>query len=189
MEMLRHRIARLILSGLGWTIDVKMPVEKKFVLIGAPHTSNWDFPLALLVFWTLDIRIYWVAKIQLFRWPLGPLFRRLGGIPVDRSRSTGFIEQIRERFDHADQMALAISPEGTRSRVEHWKSGFYHIAMSAGVPIVLAYIDYPKKRLGFSEILTPSGDIDSDMRLIAEYYRDIDGLYTEKKGPIRIKPR
>ena len=127
--------AQLALKLSGWRLDIQLPEEKKFILIGAPHTSNWDFPLALLVFWTLDLKVYWVAKIQLFRGPLYYLFTALGGIPVDRSTSHGFIKQITKEFDKTDEMVLAIAPEGTRSRTEYWKSGFYHIALSAGVPI------------------------------------------------------
>lgn len=179
--------AQFILKLTGWTLKVKLPEEKKFVLIGAPHTSNWDLPLALLVFWTVDLKIYWVAKIQLFKGPLKNIFTALGGIPVNRSHSHGFIEQITERFSQADEMVLTISPEGTRKKTEHWKSGFYYIASNANVPIVFGYIDYAKRTLGFEAILLPSGDIDADMKLIADYYKNIQGKISEQQGEIRIR--
>ena len=180
-------LPKKILNLVGWQIEIVLPKEKKFVLIGAPHTSNWDFPLALLTFWTLDLKIYWVAKKQMFWGPLHYLFTSLGGIPVDRKSSTGFIEQIANRFDEADEMVLTISPEGTRSKTEHWKSGFYHIATTAKVPICLAYVDYSNKKLGFTEVIYPSGDIDADMEIIAKFYKNIKGKQPQNQGPVRLK--
>jgi len=179
--------SKKILKLAGWQLNIVLPEEKKFVLIGAPHTSNWDFPLALLTFWTINLKIYWVAKKQMFWGPLHYLFTSLGGIPVDRKSSQGFIEQIAKRFDQADEMVLTISPEGTRSKTEHWKSGFYHIAITAKVPICLAYVDYSKKTLGFSQILYPSGDINADMEIIAEFYNNIKGKRPQNQGPVRLK--
>ena len=179
--------AKKILKLAGWQIDIVLPEEKKFVLIGAPHTSNWDFPLALLTFWTLDLKIYWVAKIQMFWGPLHPLFTSLGGIPVDRKSTQGFIEQITERFNQTDEMVLTIAPEGTRSKTKHWKSGFYHIAVSAKVPICLAYIDYSKRTMGFTQVVYPSGDIDADMEIIAKFYANIKGKQPKNQGPVELK--
>jgi 1-acyl-sn-glycerol-3-phosphate acyltransferase len=185
LKVVSNRILKLI----GWQLDIVLLNEKKFVLIGAPHTSNWDFPLALLTFWTLDLKIYWVAKKQMFWGPLNMLFSALGGIPVDRKNSTGFIEQIAERFNQKNEMILTISPEGTRSKTEHWKSGFYHIATTANVPICLAYVDYSSKKLGFTQMLYPSGDIETDMKIIAEFYQNIKGKRRENQGPIRLKKK
>ena len=176
--------ATKILNLTGWQTDVILPKEKKFVLIGAPHTSNWDFPLGMLFFWTINLKIYWVAKIQMFWGPLHYLFTALGGIPVDRKSTTGFIEQIAERFKQTDEMVLTISPEGTRSKTEYWKSGFYHIAVAAGVPICLGYVDHDKKVLGFTEVLYPSGDINADMEIIAEYYNKIKVVRPQNQGPV-----
>jgi len=180
-------LAKTILRLTGWKLRIVRPKEKKFILIGAPHTSNWDFPLGLLTFWTLDFKIYWVAKIQMFRGPLHYLFTALGGIPVDRSASHGFIQQIADRFKQTDQMVLTIAPEGTRSKTEYWKSGFYHIAMAADVPICFGYIDYRKRELGFEKLMYPSGDIDADMKIIADFYKDIKGKRPQLQGPIRIR--
>lgn len=180
---------KTLLKISDWQLDVKLPEEKKFILIGAPHTSNWDFPLALLVFWALDLKIYWVGKIQLFRGPLHYLFTALGGIPVNRSASHGFIEQVAERIKQADEMVLSLSPEGTRSKTEAWKSGFYYIALAAQVPICLGFIDYKTRTIGFKQLLHPSGDIEADMKIIADFYQDIKGKHPEKQSPIRIKKR
>jgi len=178
---------KTILKLSGWQLNVTLPQEKKFILIGAPHTSNWDFPLALLCFWTLDLKIHWVAKIQMFRGPLHYLFTALGGIPVDRNASGGFIEQITEKFSHADEMVLAIAPEGTRSKTKYWKSGFYHIALAAKTPICFGYIDYANKTLGFEQIMQPSGDIKSDMEIIADFYQNIKGKQPQNQGPVRVR--
>ncbi|HHJ36541.1 MAG TPA: glycerol acyltransferase [Gammaproteobacteria bacterium] len=184
--MLKY-FSKTILKLAGWQLKINTPEENKFILIGAPHTSNWDFPLALLTFWTLDLRIHWVAKKQMFRGPLHYLFTALGGIPVDRSASNGFISQIADRFDRAERMVLTIAPEGTRSKTEYWKSGFYHIALAAEVPICLGYIDYRTRTLGFHQLMHPSGDIEADMKIIADFYQDIEGKYPGEQGPVRIR--
>ena len=181
--------SKTILKIFGWQLDAKPPVQKKYILIGAPHTSNWDFPLGLLTFWTLDVKIYWVAKIQMFRGPLHYIFTALGGIPVNRAASHGFIDQVAEKIKQTEKMALAISPEGTRSKTKYWKSGFYYIAMAANVPICLGYINYKNKTLGFKSVLYPSGDIEADMKIIADFYSNIEGKRPQNQGPIRIKSR
>ncbi len=179
--------AEKLLKLFGWEIKITLPKEKKFVLIGAPHTSNWDFPLTLMTFWTINLKIHWVAKIQMFWGPFHYLFTALGGIPVDRKSSRGFIEQIVDRFNKTDEMVLTIAPEGTRSKTEYWKSGFYHIAQAANVPICMAYIDYKKRTIGFTEILYPSGDITADMEIIADFYKDIQGKQPKNQGPVRVR--
>jgi len=182
-------IAKKALKTFGWNLKIILPEENKFVLIGAPHTSNWDFPLALLAFWSVDIKIHWIGKNQLFRGPLYYFLTALGGIPVNRKSSHGVIEQIKDRFNHAEQMVLAIAPEGTRSKVEYWKSGFYYIALAAKVPICFGYIDYSTRTLGFHRLIQPSGDIEKDMELISEFYQNIAGKYPHKQGPLRIRSK
>ena len=142
------KIAQLVLSALGWQLDSRLPSEKKYVIIGAFHTSNWDFPLGILGMWALGLKASWVGKHTLFRGPLGPIFKRMGGIPVDRSVRTGFIQRVAELYNTREEMALTIAAEGTRSKTTHWKTGFYFIALKAKVPIALGYIDYRNKRLG-----------------------------------------
>lgn len=183
LKLLSEKILKLI----GWQLEIVLPEEKKFVLIGAPHTSNWDFPLTLLAFGTINLKIYWVAKVQMFWGPLRPLFMFLGGIPVDRKSSQGFIQQITDRFDQTDEMVLTIAPEGTRSKTKYWKSGFYRIALAAKVPICFAYADYANKKLGFSQILHPTGDIDADMEVIAKFYNNIKGKQPKNQGPVELR--
>lgn len=181
--------SKIILKLIRWHVDVSLPVEKKFVLIGAPHTSNWDLALALLCFWSLEIPMSWVGKKQLFIGPLGYILRLMGGIPVDRSVRTGFIEQIAQQFDNREKMILSLAPEGTRSKTDYWKTGFYYIALTAKVPICLAYADYPKRTVGFGKMITPSGDIDKDFELIRAFYLKKEGKYPENQGPIKIRER
>lgn len=182
-------LAKFILKMIGWKLRIEVPAEKKFVLIGAPHTSNWDFPLALLTFWSLDLNIKWVGKIQMFRGPQYFLLRAMGGIPVDRSHPQGFIDQIVEQFERNESIVLTIAPEGTRSKTAFWKSGFYHIANEAGVPICLGFVDYPSRTMGFYKKLMPSGDIEADMKIIEAFYHDLKGRHPEKQGPVRVRPK
>lgn len=179
--------SKSILKLIGWQVDITSPQEKKFVLIGVPHTSNWDFPIAILAFWTTNLKIYWVGKSQLFRGPLHYLFTALGGIPVDRSASHGFINQIANKFEQTDNMVLAMSPEGTRTKTEYWKSGFYYIALSAKVPICLGYINYKTRTIGFKQLLYPSGNIEKDMAIIAYFYKNMQGKIPQNQGAIEVK--
>ena len=179
--------SKIILKLIGWHVEVTLPDEKKFVLIGAPHTSNWDLPIGLLGFWSVPIRLTWVAKKQLFIGPFDYMFRALGGIPVDRSFHTGFIQQIAHQFDNNEEMIFGITPEGTRSKTRYWKTGFYYIALQAKVPICLAYVDYPKRTIGFGKMLYPDGDIEKDFELIKTFYQDKKGKRPENQGPVEIK--
>ena len=181
------KFAKIILKLTGWRVDVTLPKEKKFVLIGAPHTTNWDLPLTLLCFWSIQKKITWIAKKQLFIGPLNFLFRTLGGIPVDRSASTGFIQQVANQIQQHDEIILCLAPEGTRKKTPHWKSGFYYIASTANVPIYFGYIDYEHRVLGFKSGIMPSGDIEQDFSTIKFFYQDIKGKYPENQGPIKLK--
>ena len=183
------KIAQLILSMLGWQLDDQLPREKKYVITGAFHTSNWDFPLGILAMWALGLKANWVGKHTLFRGPLGPVFKVMGGIPVDRTIHTGFIHRVAELYKTHDRMALTIAAEGTRSKTEHWKTGFYFIALEAGVPIALGYLDYSSKRLGVGATIYPTGDIRKDFETIREFYSDKAGLRPENQGPIALPPK
>ncbi len=174
---------------IGWHVDVTLPEEKKYILIGAPHTSNWDFPIGMLCFWSIPIRLTWVAKKQLFIGPFNYFFRAMGGVPVDRSVHTGFIEQVAHQFNSRDEMIFGITPEGTRSKTEFWKTGFYYIALEANIPICFSYVDFPNRTFGFGEILYPSGDIEKDFEIIKAFYKDKKGKHPENQGPVRIKQR
>ena len=183
------KISQYILSVLGWQLDDRLPTEKKYVMLGAFHTSNWDFPIGILGMWALGLKASWVGKHTLFRGPLGPLFKLMGGIPVDRTIHTGFIQRIAELYQSREQMTLTIAAEGTRSRTEHWKTGFYFIALEAKVPVALAYIDYSTKTLGVGATLHPSGDIRMDFEIIRDFYKDKQGLRPENQGPISLPPK
>ncbi len=182
-------IATSILKLIGWQVFYSLPPQDKYVLVGAPHTSNWDFPLGLLAMWACGLRVYWVGKHTLFKWPLGPIMRALGGIPVDRQGSIGFTKKVIEAFASREQFVMAISPEGTRSLTKDWKAGFYHIAMTAKVPIALGYIDYPRKQIGIERMFEPSGDIETDFKMLQEYYQDKTGKRPEKQGPVAVRIR
>jgi len=172
-------VAMLILKLIGWKAVGKQIDISRFVLIGAPHTSNWDFPLMLLVVLKLRLQVFWMGKHTLFPFPFGGLMRWLGGIPVDRSKSHNVVnETVRLYKEHANFVVL-VPPEGTRSKVTTWKSGFYHIANNAGVPILLGYVDAAKKEAGLADFFYPSGDIDTDMQLIRSFYADKKGLIAE----------
>jgi 1-acyl-sn-glycerol-3-phosphate acyltransferase len=171
---------------MGWRCEGRPPDLDKYVMIGAPHTSNWDFPIGLALLFSLDLRLYWLGKHTLFRRPFGALFSLLGGVPVDRTRSGGVVNQIIRAFEENDRMILVLSPEGTRKRITHWKTGFYYIAHGAGVPIVPAYVDYRRGVGGFGPLLHPTGNIEADMKTIGASYVNAFGKHGEKVGTITI---
>ena len=164
-------VCRYILKTLGWSIEVDRPRSRKYVLVVYPHTSNWDFPLGICAARAIGLDAHYVGKHTLFRKPYGWLFRALGGIPVDRRRAASLAQQLAERFDESDAFVLGLAPEGTRSKTDHWKSGFYHIAREAGVPIVMGFLDYGHKRLGIGGEFTPGEDIDTVYDTIRAFYR------------------
>jgi 1-acyl-sn-glycerol-3-phosphate acyltransferase len=180
-------IAAWFLRRGGWTIEGQRPEHKRFVFIAAPHTSNWDFPYMLAFATLFDVRISWLGKHSLFFPPVGWILRALGGIPIVRHASRNVVTDMVDTFNSRDELALAVPTEGTRARVDYWKSGFYHIAHGAGVPIVPSYLDYGNKRAGFGPALIPSGDIGADMDYLRNFYAEKNGKYPEKFGPIRLR--
>ena len=161
----------------GWRVEGRLlPHARKSVFIAAPHTSNWDLPFTLMVAFALRLNIYWMGKAGIFRWPFGPLMRWLGGISVDRNKSSNLVAASAQAIIDADgPLQLVVPPEGTRGKTRHWKTGFYYIALQAKVPIVLAYMDYERKVSGLGPLFTPSGDIDADMAEIKRFYAPIKG--------------
>lgn len=155
----------------GWHIDGRPPAAKKFVLVGAPHTSNWDFAVFLGATDELGIRANYLGKHSLFRWPLRRFMLDMGGIPVDRSKRSNYVEQVVAEFARRDELALVIAPEGTRHSDGRWRSGFYHIAIGAGVPIVPAWLDRRTRRAAIGEAMLPTGDYAADLRRLAQFYR------------------
>ncbi len=184
---LAQRLAQAILKLLGWQLKVKLPTTPKYVLIGAPHTSNWDGVFMVLVNYALNLGLNWVGKDNLFKWPIGVLMRGLGGIPVNRREHTNFTQQMVAYFEQRDKLILVLAPEGTRSKTKRWKSGFYYIALGAGVPILMATIDYEHKEIGLEKTLNPSGDLQADFEKIRAHYAPIKGKYPHKQGKITLQ--
>jgi 1-acyl-sn-glycerol-3-phosphate acyltransferase len=154
-----------------WRIVGRPPAAKKFILVGAPHTSNWDFAVFLGATHELGIRANYLGKQSLFRWPIRRFMIDTGGIPVDRSRRSNYVDQVVAEFARRDELALVIAPEGTRHSDGRWRSGFYHIAVGAGVPIVPAWIDRGKRMAAIGPAIMPTGNYRSDLKRIAEFYR------------------
>lgn len=186
---LRQRFARYLLSLFGWKVETDAPDIAKYVLVVYPHTSNWDFPIGYLGKMSLALKLRWVGKHTLFHWPYGWLMRALGGISVDRRSRNNVSQQLAEVYCDHDEMIIAITPEGTRSYVPHWKSGFYYIAQAANVPIALAYIDYRRKRMGIGEPFMPSGDIEADFERIRAFFADKTACYPDKAGAVELPPK
>jgi 1-acyl-sn-glycerol-3-phosphate acyltransferase len=181
--------ARLTMRMLGWRIKDPPPKDlPQYVLIGGPHTSNWDAVIMLLVGFSSGIKIGFLMKDSWFRGPLGPIWKALGGVPIDRRTSTDMMAQILDLFAAHPQLIITITPEGTRRYVAYWKAGFYEIAEQAGVPIVLGYLDYRHKLCGFGPALHPSGDIAADMATIRDFYAPVTPRHPEQAGPIRLRP-
>jgi 1-acyl-sn-glycerol-3-phosphate acyltransferase len=184
---LRRWIARSFLAATGWEAEGPRPEPDRYVLIAAPHTTNWDFPYLLAFATIFDLEISWMGKSSLFRPPFGGIMRFLGGIPIRRERSHNVVASMVEAFAVRERLGLVVPAEGTRDYVDHWKSGFYHIARTARVPIVLSYLDYSRRRGGFGPVFHPSGEIKRDMDRIRAFYADKQGKFPERFGRIRLR--
>ena len=160
---------------MGWSVRVTEDHPDKFIICLAPHTSNWDFIIGLLYIRARGMQCNFMMKKEWFFWPLGPIFRHLGGIPVYRQKKTSMTDAIAEAAKAAKTYHLCITPEGTRSRTADWKKGFYFIALKAGLPILLYGVDYAQKQIVCTKTIIPSGDLDRDMRDIKVYYKDFKG--------------
>ena len=182
-----NRFMRGVLWIIRWKIDGEVPPHRKMVIIGAPHTSNWDFPLAMVVAPALGLRIRWLGKHTLFRKPFAWFFRLLGGIPVDRSRAHGLIPSTAAAFEEADDLVLVITPEGTRSKRDYWKSGFYRIAREAQVPVVLVGVDGATKTIVVGPDEIPGDDVKAYMDRVRAFYADYGGIKPDLVGPIRLR--
>lgn len=175
IKTLAHWLALLILKILGWEITGEKPDIKKYVMIAAPHTSNWDFFFGILMILYFKNDVYWMGKKQIFRFPFGTIMRWFAGIPVDRNTSNNLVQTMSEEFKKRESLVIAIPPEGSRKKVHTWKTGFYHIAVGAKVPILLGFLDYEKKQGGHGHLFHPTGDIEKDMVYIKGFYKDIKG--------------
>ncbi|WP_437280102.1 lysophospholipid acyltransferase family protein [Sorangium sp. So ce375] len=186
---IRRFIGRTWLSVFGWRVDGMTELPSKAVLIAAPHTSNWDFPFTLAVSYVLDLEFSWLGKHTLFEPPFGFFFRWLGGVPVDRRDRNNLVAAVVDVLKQRDELILVIAPEGTRSRTKRWKTGFYYVALGADVPILLGYLDFPRKRGGILHVFHPTGDIEADMAAIRRLYDGIEGKHPERMSEITLGVR
>jgi 1-acyl-sn-glycerol-3-phosphate acyltransferase len=181
-----ERTARALLRWSGWRLVGTVPRVERCVVIFAPHTSNWDFPLLLCVRFALGKPVAYLAKDTLFRFPIAGLLRWTGAIPVERTERHALVRTLTQAFRERDELWLAMSPEGTRAKTDHWKSGFYHVAREARVPLLLAFIDAAKKECGLGDLMFLSGDIDADMARLREYYSAKKGFRPERASDVRL---
>lgn len=174
-------VAKIILKLSGWKVIGGVPPEiLKCVVAVAPHTSMWDFVLGRLAFWELGLKARFLIKKEVFFWPLGPIVKWLGGIPVDRQKKGNLVEQVAGMFDNYDSLYIVVTPEGTRKLVSTWKKGYYYISIKAKVPIALGLLDYEKKQGGVVKMVYPTGDIEADTKLVEEVYRGAGAKHPEK---------
>lgn len=188
LNTLLRIVSRFYLNVTGWKLEIKAPVPRRTVVIAAPHTSNWDLPMSLAIVFACRLKIYFLAKQALFTPPFGIFARWLGGIPVDRSKANNLVEQAIELFSVHENLVLAVPPEGTRKQVRIWKSGFYHIACGAQVPITLGFIDFKRKVAGFGGTFVPTGNYDADLVEIQAFYAGITGKNRAMTSEIAPQP-
>jgi 1-acyl-sn-glycerol-3-phosphate acyltransferase len=189
--LLNNRILRPFFYGfasfslfiLGWKTKGEIPDIKKFVIIAAPHSSNWDFVFFLLIIFKFKISVHWMGKHTMFRWPFKWLLKRLGGIPIDRSRKGRIVQSMAKAFELSKELIITIAPSGTREKVTTWKTGFYHIASQAKVPIVCGFIDYNQKTIGIGPAFNTSNDMDADMASIKSFYAPFSGKHSQTQNP------
>jgi 1-acyl-sn-glycerol-3-phosphate acyltransferase len=185
--MIKRWIGEAFLRIAGWKTEGERPTRDRYVIIAAPHTSNWDMPLMLAMAFVYDIPVRWMGKHTLFKAPFGPFFKSLGGIPIVRDRPGGVVGQMVEHFENNDSLVLMVPAEGTRSHVDYWKSGFYHIARAADVPVVLSFLDFGKKVGGIGPSIELTGDFKADMDRIRAFYAGKQGHRPENVGVIRLR--
>lgn len=165
----RRWLGRSLLRALGWRLEGEFPRENQLVLAAAPHTSNWDFILAMILIMALGVRVSYMMKKEAFFWPFGGLFMKLGGIPIDRNAADDVVTQVVSWYKEHDKVWVVITPEGTRSKVERWKTGFLRIAAKAKVPVCLVAWNYPTKTMHIGPMWEVSGDHDADLLTIQQY--------------------
>ena len=185
--MLRWLARRLFDIG-GWKAIGEIPDIPRAVFIAAPHTSNWDGFWLLVYKLVMNVDVRFLAKDSLFWWPLGPILTAMGAMPIDRRDAAGIVPQLVKAFEEQDHLFLALAPEGTRSWRPCWKTGFHRIAAAAGVPVVLAHIDYAKREIGIGPTLPQGRGLEEDFETIREYYRGVSGRHPELQGPVTFSP-
>jgi 1-acyl-sn-glycerol-3-phosphate acyltransferase len=182
-------VSGAVLRLRGWRVEGQRPDAPRFVAIAAPHTSSWDVPLMLAASLQVGIRLHWLGLSSYFRWPIAGLLRWLGGVPIDRGPAVSRVQRTAQLMALYDDIGVAISPEGSRGLVPHWRTGFYHLAVAADVPLVLTSLDYGRKRATIGPTFTPTGDIEADVAEISAFYDGVEGRFPDQQGPIVVAPR
>lgn len=185
--MIKRRLGRAVLRIRHWHLEGGPPDESKYVMIAAPHTTNWDLLYLLAMAFAADVKLSWLGKDSLFKGWMGKLMRVLGGVPVPRGERSGMVESLVAEFAAAESLVVVIPPEATRGYTDHWKSGFYRIAKVAEVPIACGYLDYANKVGGFDTMIWPSDDLEADMGKFRAFYADKQGKYPDQVGRIRLR--
>ncbi|MCK5311499.1 MAG: lysophospholipid acyltransferase family protein [Desulfobacteraceae bacterium] len=185
--IVRCFLSKTIMWLVGWKVTGRLPEDKKFILIGEPHTSNWDFLLMFGAAYSLRLNVSWLGKHTIFKKPFGTIMRWFGGIPIDRRASHDLVNKTAKLFEESERLALVIGPSGTRSKRDYWKSGFYWIAHTANVPILCADLDFVNKIVHVGLSFTPTGDVKKDMNQIRGFYKNIHGKHPELETDIRLK--
>ncbi|WP_025778120.1 1-acyl-sn-glycerol-3-phosphate acyltransferase [Brevibacterium sp. VCM10] len=183
--MIRRLLARAFWTFSRWNLVTEPAPNRPTILVGAPHTSNWDFVVMLAIAWRMRVDVHWLGKHSLFTGWRGPIMRGLGGIPVDRSDPSKIVDEVVDRMRHGEVFALVITPDGTRGGHTHWKSGFHRIAMATGMPVTLGYLDTATRTTGLGPTLEMTGDIAADMDRIRKFYADKRGI----RPHLQITPR
>ena len=175
-----REIGRVPLKLLGWRLEGEIPNMPKLIAIGAPHTSNWDFVLAIAAIWAMQVRIHWLGKHTFVDGFGARLWRKLGGIAVNRAAAQDVVSQVAAEFEQREKFVLGLAPEGTRKKVGRWKTGFYRIAVQANVPIIGAALDYSQRVIRLSPVLFPSGDLEADLMVLQSFFRAEMARYPEQ---------
>jgi 1-acyl-sn-glycerol-3-phosphate acyltransferase len=183
-----HGLAKLLFRLSGWRTEGAVHQPMRFVVIAAPHTSNWDAFIMVTAAYVYRVKLSWFVKDAAFFFPLGPIIRFFGGIPIDRTARRNVVGRAVEEFHQSERLILAVPPEATRKKSTSWKTGFYHIARRAGVPIVLGYVDYRRKVAGLGPAFTPTGDIEADFRVFEKFYAGVTPRFPELRGVVAVDP-
>ena len=181
------RLARLVLRLFGWRVVANLPPDKKYILVGAWHTSNWDFPLAIFAMWGIGVKLHFLGKQELIDGKLGWLMKRLGVIGVDRGKTVNFVKEMADVFANRDELRLVVAAEGTRSHADYWRTGFYYMALEANVPIAFGFIDSVAKEVGIDGYFLPTENRDKDFHKIKLFFESKRGLKPHKQGTVKFK--
>lgn len=185
-NLVAHWLGRLVMFLTGWKVIGHLPKVPKMVILAAPHTSSWDLLYLLGAAYSWKISIRWFGKNTLFFPILGHVLRFLGGIPIERKHRSQTVSKLKTQISEMEKVTLIVAPAGTRSRTDHWKSGFYRIAKDANIPMVCGYLDYSKKEAGVGPSFIPTGDVKKDMDKIRDFYHPIIGKYPEKTSQVML---